>query len=393
MQQGSVYNGTDLVQSILAFQQEDGQFAWIPRGEKGFINSHMWSILALNSAGQAIPNKEKAREWLIKSQNSDGGFGWCQGIPSDADDTAIAIQVLILLGEDSRNSEVIKNSLAYLKTCQGEDGGFSSGYLAGNKTNASSDAWVIQALLAAEQSPAAEAWSIKDNNALTHMCKLQDDSGFFFYMPGIAAGPIQTTATALISLSLAAEQAKDDRNNQSQLPEPKAVLAFKDVPEAYWAYRQISELAKAGVLRGYPDGTFKPENPVNRAEFAVMMVKGMGLAADEYHGDTGFIDVPRDFWASDYIMTCVQNGYVNGMPGGVFSPGQSITGAQLAAILVRTLPLEAPAVSSGSGWYKELVKVADENGLLYSGFEPEAAANRAQCAYSIMKLREILKVN
>ncbi len=389
VQQGNVYHGSDLAQSILSFQQEDGQFAYISQGERGFINSHMWSILALNSAGQEIPDKEKARQWLINRQNRDGGFGWCEGIPSDADDTAVAIRVLIVLGEEPQNSEVIKNSLAYLKTCQGEDGGFSSGYLAGTKSNASSDAWVIQALLASGESPTDKVWSVKDDNAVTHLLELQNQNGFFYYMPGVVAGPIQTSATALISLC---QISSSSDSNQAQ-PTPTMGPVLSDVSETYWAYQQISELVKADVINGYPDGTFKPENSVNRAEFAKIMVRGMELAIDEYNGDTGFLDVPQSFWASSYIMTCVNNGYVNGMPGRIFSPGQSITGAQLAAILVRTLPLETPAVGTGPDWYKEFVKIAGENGLLYPGFEPDSAASRAECAYSIMKLREIEKVN
>ncbi len=388
VQQGTVYHGTDLVQTILSFQQEDGQFGLISQGERGFINSHMWSVLALNSVGQEIPDKEKARQWLIERQNSDGGFGWCEGVPSDADDTAVAIQVLVILGEDPLNSEVIKNSLAYLKTCQVEDGGFCSGYLGGTKSNASSDAWVIQTLLAIGESPAAPAWSVSNNNALNHLLKLQDQSGFFYYMPGVVAGPVQTTATALMTLgkiSLPLE------NNQTPWePEPKWVLS--DISEAYWAYQDINELLRAEVLQGYPDGTFKPENPVNRAEFTKMLVKGMGLSSDA-GGDSGFLDVPQNFWASSYINTCVKRGYVNGMPGGVFSPGQSITGAQLAAILVRTLPMEAGTAQVGSHWYTRWVELADENELLYPGFQPDVAATRAQCANSIVKLRQKLQVN
>ncbi len=389
--QGMIYHGTNLVQSILSFQQEDGQFAQVLKGEKGFINSHMWSILALDSAGQEIPDKEKARQWLMNRQNNDGGFGWCEGIPSDADDTAVAIQVLTLLGEDPSCSEVIKNSLDYLETCQAEDGGFSSGYLAGTKSNASTDASVIQALLAAGQLPASEAWSVQDNNAVTHLLGLQDQSGLFYYMPGVIAGPIKTSAAALQSLSNIS--CVPENNSAKQPPEPANGLVLNDVPEAYWAYQQISELVKADVLNGYPDGTFRPENPVNRAEFAAMLVKGMNLANGSYSGESGFIDVAENFWALSYIKTCTEKGYVNGMPGGEFRPGQSITGAQLAAILVRTLPIETPATGSGPYWYLELVKTASENGLLYPDFNPEAAANRAQCAYSIMKLRDKLKIN
>jgi hypothetical protein len=92
------------------------------------------------------------------------------------------------------------------------------------------------------------------------------------------------------------------------------------------------------------------------------------------------------------IQLCVEKGYVNGMPGGIFQPNGNITGAQLAAILVRTGP-GAPEPISGPRWYEELVKLAGEKGLLYPGFDPHAPASRAQCAYSIMKLRSSLGLN
>ncbi len=388
--QGKIYHGRDLVQDILSFQQEDGQFARISAGEKGFINSHMWSILALDSAGVEIPRKDQARQWLIEQQNSDGGFGWCEGIPSDADDTAIAIQVLIVLGEDPLNSDIIKSSLSYLKSCQGEDGGFSSGYLAGNRSNASSDAWVIQALLVSGQDPISSAWSINKDNALTHLLDLQHASGFFYYMADTVAGPTQTTAAALQSLG----RISGTDNHQAPAPGPGAspLHTFSDISKAHWAYPAMIELLEAEVIKGYPDKTFKPENPVSRAEFAAMLVKGMSLASDAFYGDTGFTDVAQDYWAARYIMLCVQKEYIKGMPGGVFQPGQNISGAQLAAILARTLPVEVPA-ATGPSWYTEYVKIAADNGLLYPGFDPERAASRAQCAYSIVKLRDMAQVN
>jgi len=387
-QQKPSYNGTDLISSILSFQQEDGQFAWIVRGEKGFINSHIWSILALDAAGEQVPDSEKARQWLADRQNNDGGFGWCEGVPSDADDTAAAIRALMVLGENLEESAVIKGALLYLKSCQGEDGGFSSGYLGGDKSNAASDAWVIQALISTGQSPTAEVWSRNNKNAVTHLLGLQDPSGFFNYMPGVDAGPIQTTATALISLCGLPGQA--GAGPQVPVPPESAMPSFTDVPSSYWAYEPIGELVKTGVLSGYPDGTFKPERPVNRAEFAAMIVRGLGLSADDYAGDSSFKDVPADFWAFTSIHICVENRYVTGMPGEIYNPNGNITGAQMAAILVRALPGQAPGAGSGPEWYADLVQGAGEQGLLYPGFQAEVPASRAQCAYSIMKLRQIL---
>lgn len=75
---------------------------------------------------------------------------------------------------------------------------------------------------------------------------------------------------------------------------------FSDVPHNYWAFKQISELAKDKVLGGYPDGTFMPEGKVSREEFAQMLVLALGLQV-EADGQSSFIDVKTGNWASPAI--------------------------------------------------------------------------------------------
>lgn len=197
---GGQYQNQDLTGKIAAFQQSSGQYAQLAKGENGFVNAHIWSILALCSAGQEPANKAKAREWLLKRQNKDGGFGWAEGLASDADDTAVALQAMVLLGEKPARSTATKKALNYLKACQKDDGGFSSGELAGNKSNASTDSWVIQGLLACGEAPQAAKWSIKGKNAATHLLSLQNKDGSFNWMPGVSASPVITTAYAVMAL-------------------------------------------------------------------------------------------------------------------------------------------------------------------------------------------------
>ena len=66
---------------------------------------------ALHSAGQSIPELEKARQWLLDCQNQDGGFGQLLGIPSDGDDTAAAIRALLLMGEDENSRQYREDDL------------------------------------------------------------------------------------------------------------------------------------------------------------------------------------------------------------------------------------------------------------------------------------------
>jgi len=113
------------------------------------------------------------------------------------------------------------------------------------------------------------------------------------------------------------------------------------------------------------------------------------MAADT--NSKGFSDVPDNHWAQKYIAISVNNGYVNGMPDGSFNPNGQIKGAELAAMIVRSLPQEQKdKMVEGPEWYSGYVLLAEENGLLYPGFQANVSATRAQCAYSIVQLRNFL---
>lgn len=386
---GTVYKGVDLAEKIASFQQESGQFAQPARGEQGFINYHMWSILALASAGREIPNRERAREWLLARQNEDGGFGWAEGAGSDPDDTGVALQALVLLGEDPKSSPAVRGALNYLKSCQEEDGGFS---WEGNKSNAATGAWVLQGLFAAGENPAGAEWSVNGKNAVAHLLSLQGSDGSFNWMPGVKSSPVTMTAYAIMALAKKPFPVNIDYS--AGMPEVKAAGIFSDLSPSHWAYNAIMELVEEKVLSGYPDGTFKPGKPVTRAEFTKFMVYGLGCQGIKSDAARRFADVPEDHWARGVISVAVDKGYVSGRPGGTFDPGGKITGAELASMLVRALPPEKRAgVKAGPYWYSASVQLAGENGLLYPGFEARASATRAQCAYSIARLRHLLRVS
>ena len=68
---------------------------------------------------------------------------------------------------------------------------------------------------------------------------------------------------------------------------------FSDIPFDHWAYPYIEAIATAGLTSGYPDGTYKPENPVTRAEMAVFLLNGMGVSAPAIDGSHPFTDIIR----------------------------------------------------------------------------------------------------
>jgi prenyltransferase beta subunit len=330
--QSSTFKSIDLVDRIKSFQQQDGQFAQPQLKENGFINSHLWSILALASAGQDIPNKEQAKEWLIKQQNQDGGFGWAQGVASDSDDTGIAIQALVLMGEDPQTSSVIQDALSYLKRCQGDDGGFNSGNdWMSNGSNASSTAWALQAVIAAGINPSSGEWEKEGNTPDSYLISLQDKKGYYNWKTDVVATPTTTTAHTITALAQKPYPVNIDYNSRISSADKSGL---SDLHPDYWAYQSISSLIAEGVLGGYPDGTFRPDNPVSRAEFTRYLVCGLGLENIKA-GAVDFPDVLNNHWAYPYISITVARGFVTGMPDGTFNSNGEINGAQLATMLVK----------------------------------------------------------
>ena len=110
--------------------------------------------------------------------------------------------------------------------------------------------------------------------------------------------------------------------------------------EGYEFEAEVRRLASLGVIAGYPDGTFRPEDPVTRAEFAKMIVVMLGLenAANLMKGQAvSFSDVPATHWASGYINVAEMKGVVNGYPDGTFKPEGSITYAEALKMILTAM--------------------------------------------------------
>ncbi len=114
-----------------------------------------------------------------------------------------------------------------------------------------------------------------------------------------------------------------------------AQSTFADV-QGNWAQSCIVSLSQRGIISGYPDGSFRPGNPVTRAEFASMVGKAFPTAA-RVRGATQFVDVPSSFWAYSAIEQASQTGFLSGYPGNVFNPSQNIPRAQVLVALASGL--------------------------------------------------------
>ena len=86
----------------------------------------------------------------------------------------------------------------------------------------------------------------------------------------------------------------------------QSVFAFySDMDENHWAYKQIKNLSDSGVLVGYPDGSFQPDEIVTRAEFASMAIKALGQEHTNIAQPINYVDVDSLYWAYDSIQKAV----------------------------------------------------------------------------------------
>lgn len=113
---------------------------------------------------------------------------------------------------------------------------------------------------------------------------------------------------------------------------PKGSAEFKDVPHTHWAYEAILKVEKAGIMIGYPDGTFRPGEPVSRAEMTKLLSR---MVEETYSGEIYFGDVPSDHWAKEEISALARLGVLTGYPDGTFRPEQKINRGEAAVILNR----------------------------------------------------------
>ncbi len=141
--------------------------------------------------------------------------------------------------------------------------------------------------------------------------------------------------------------------------------AFSDVSSADWFNTAVSTLAKAGVLAGYNDGTFRPNAIITRAEFASIMA---GFADSKTSASSGFTDT-IGHWAKEKINTAYANGWISGYSDDTFRPNQPITRAEVATIINRALQRAAKAGNMLDGmkswsdnpqgnWYYEAIQEA-----------------------------------
>ncbi|MBE7011263.1 MAG: S-layer homology domain-containing protein [Ruminococcaceae bacterium] len=126
-----------------------------------------------------------------------------------------------------------------------------------------------------------------------------------------------------------------------------SAASFTDVADSSAYYRAVEQLHKIGIIDGYTDGTFKPEQTVTRAEMAKLIAAMQGYAESaEGKSVTKFSDVPSTHWASGYIASATGTA-INGLPDGTFAPDKPVKYEEAVKMIMATLGYTVIAEAEG----------------------------------------------
>jgi len=159
----------------------------------------------------------------------------------------------------------------------------------------------------------------------------------------------------------------------------------------------VNYLNEQGIIKGYPDGTFKPDQVINRAEALKIIFESRGIAVEE-DTNSGFPDVDSSLWFAKYVTSAKRLGLINGYADGTYKPTQPVNFAEFIKILVLanqigdpgfdTYPISSrfPLIKENE-WYEEFANIAYKNGLLssFSSLDPVKSLSRNDATMIIYK--------
>lgn len=186
----------------------------------------------------------------------------------------------------------------------------------------------------------------------------------------------------------------------SGLTASAAAAEFKDMDSNYSFYNEIIYLKNKGIISGFTDGTFRPEEKVTRANVAVMLGKALELNGTKK--PTPFKDVPSSHQASGYIASAVDAGIISGYSDDTFRPNEIVSRGQMAIFLARAFHLKEEAVvpftdvSSVMASYSYIKRIIAANltaGYGDNTFRPNQKVTRGQfSAFLARSLNPAFKV-
>ncbi len=326
------------------------------------INGSIWALTALDSGNYEIPQNTTAavcatREMyinhILENQTSDGGWA-LSGNSADPDVTAMSLQALSKYRGKENVESAVEKAILCMSEMQNENGGFSSS----ETENSESSAQMLVALCELGISP-NDARFVKNENTVLDNLLTYYESGKGFKHTKDGAANQMATEQCLCALA-ALQRFNEGKNSFYNMSDAISVagndsaigLAGKnpDVKKmdvvslgktfADIAFHKnkaaIEALSARNIINGKTETGFEPDSTMTRAEFATIIVRGLGLPAKS---NSKFTDVTSGDWFCDYVNTACFYGIVNGVSDTEFNPHGTITREQSAVMIARAAKL------------------------------------------------------
>lgn len=192
-------------------------------------------------------------------------------------------------------------------------------------------------------------------------------------------------------------------NNENQKPENPPVnpdnkptnpeIKLTDI-DSHWAKESIIDFVSKGILNGYEDNTFKPDNSITRAEFVKIVNKVFGFSEV---GEVKFTDVNENDWYYNELQIAVNKGYINGYEDNTFRPNNQITRQEAASIISNILKISGDGnldfadKDSIGDWAKSSVDALNDNNIMGgyedNTFRPNNNMTRAEAVVTLSRLK------
>ncbi len=357
------------------------------------INGPVWALIALDSGNYPMPENPDAEiqatrnmyvDEILRRQLPDGGFSLFGGTDyategdeaSDPDITGMALQALAKYQHRSDVRKVTEEALSRLSALQNNDGGFASWGTA----NSESCVQVIVALtelgISLEDSRFVKQGNMLVDNLLTFY---MEGRGFLHTADGSGSNQM-ATEQGFYGL-VAAQRAENGKNSLYRMDDaisiPDAVYegpkageglygkhsdvsavpvarpgkTFADI-SAHVNRPAVEALAARGVINGKTEDIFDPEATMTRAEFAAIVVRGLGLGENE---SSVFSDVASGSWYAGYVGTAYNYGIVKGVSDTAFYPEGTITREQAAVMAAGAARLCGMDTSLSDGTVRDIL--------------------------------------
>ncbi len=332
------------------------------------LSGPIWALIALDAGSYDMPQNPEAKtqatrqmyiDTILDFQLPDGGFNLTGSGYTDTDMTAMALQALAKYQSQDKVREATEKAVETLAGLQDEQGGFASWGI----TNLES---VVQVLIALTELgiDANDPRFIKNGHSmLDNIFTYRKSDGSFFHLPDGKNESNQMATEQAFYGMVAAMRALEGKsslyrmNDAISIGEAPVILPgtglegkhpdvkFCPITEPGKSFPDlaydnnlsaIEALASRGIISGMNDGNFYPAKTMTRAEFATIVTKSLGL---EPAVSSVFSDVPEDKWYAPFVGTANRYGIVSGVGGGKFNPEGTITREQAATMVANAAVL------------------------------------------------------